>query len=253
MNIATKLATASTVALLVGTVGAAANTLQLQNVSVQWLNPSPNANVTSNTSTPGDSNTNTPAEAHINWGSGGTSGYDVVADSDPVPQPGANIGDMFQIGMFTHRNQSINAGTSINSVQLSLTADVLLDGTTVIGNGLNFLFDFDHNETSNVSNCAFPDPNNSNCDDIVTVTSNNLTETFNYNNTEYTLEINGFLDEDTNQFTNQFFSAEGGNNEAIVMATFTSEIPGVPLPAAGWLLLAGVGGLAAVRRKKKTA
>jgi hypothetical protein len=50
-----------------------------------------------------------------------------------------------------------------------------------------------------------------------------------------------------------FWTTEGGlENKGISHISFwnTGDTPVIPLPAAGWLLLAGVGGLVAMRRKK---
>lgn len=53
-----------------------------------------------------------------------------------------------------------------------------------------------------------------------------------------------------------FFGDNTGDqdyDDLVVKATFGSPLTPVPLPAAGWLLLAGVGGIAAMKRRQKKA
>lgn len=47
--------------------------------------------------------------------------------------------------------------------------------------------------------------------------------------------------------------SNGRNGDQVRIASIEYELAAVPLPAAGWLMIAGIGGLAALRRKRKAA
>ena len=82
------------------------------------------------------------------------------------------------------------------------------------------------------------------------------TDTFHVGDASYTLNILGFATSIANAeagiFNSVFSSPEGGSNLRILAAEFSQDVPTIPLPAAGWLLLAGIGGLGALRRFRKT-
>jgi len=46
------------------------------------------------------------------------------------------------------------------------------------------------------------------------------------------------------------FDSNNSDNDGEITASVTVEMPAVPLPASGLMLLAAVGGVAAIRRKK---
>jgi hypothetical protein len=51
---------------------------------------------------------------------------------------------------------------------------------------------------------------------------------------------------------NDWFNPENGESSLGIYANITAIAP-VPLPAAGWLMIAGLGGLGALRRRRKAA
>jgi hypothetical protein len=102
---------------------------------------------------------------------------------------------------------------------------------------------FQHNETPNAAPC---DPSGATiCPDVVTLVSEVSGETGVKVGTQFVkLRIDGFPSGLT------FITEEGQANRAPLTASFT--VTTVPLPAAGWLLLAGLGGLGLLRSRRKT-
>jgi hypothetical protein len=239
------------IALTVAPLAASAGSLQFDPTSAAWLNP---------IGGPTTDNTSPGLTASVDWGSGGTSGYDFTFSTptggslgDALPNPAAHPGSVFDLGTFTHRNQPINPGTSITSIELDLLGDILVGGSSALTDAL-FSFDFLHNETpNNTTPCPGGDPTP--CGDLVNIQLLDDTSTFTFGGLEYTLTIQGFkpilADGSIGELASEFFSDENANNSAILQASFT--VAPIPLPAAGWMLLAGIGGLAAVRRKKAKA
>ena len=91
-----------------------------------------------------------------------------------------------------------------------------------------------------------------------------LNPLFNWGAGKYAFAIKGATDNavylmdlafrDGNWFVNDLLNAGGNNPDMSNVRLFGTEpLAPIPLPAAGWLLLAGLGGLAAARRMKKAA
>jgi hypothetical protein len=117
---------------------------------------------------------------------------------------------------------------------------------------INSVFSFTHNETPNSpqSSCPGDTPP---CDDIVTVSNNLGNETFTIGGDIFTFQVLGFSTDGGTTFLDNFRTVEGQPNPAGLWGSYTSSpISTIPLPAAGWLLLAGIGGLGALRRFRKT-
>lgn len=90
------------------------------------------------------------------------------------------------------------------------------------------------------------------CPDLVTFVGavSLFGDTIEVNGENVVLGLEGFAAGTT------FLTAEGQRNDAVLRASFTANpitVNPVPLPAAGWMLLAGFGGLAALKRRKNKA
>ncbi len=240
---------ATAAATLIGT-GAMAASVSIDQIDGTWQNPAPAAISTVISSSGGTES--------IRWGDdigNGQSGYDFTPTS-PLPFTLAEDTPTV-LGTFTHLNRPIGSGTSIDSVELdfSFGGSVLEDAegnmfpAGFLMEDFGAVFDFDHNETPNqAANCP-TDPVA--CSDIVTVAAQGgANETIRVQNTLFTFTLLGFSPDGVN-FSNMFVTTEGLDNSQDLYFEYTVSV--VPLPAAGWLLLAGLGGLGVVGRRKKSA
>ena len=225
-------------ALGVTVSAASAGTVTINSISGKWQNSDP---VT------GISGIGTDL---IRWGTGtgsGRSGYRFDAATTPIePTEGVD----FALGEFTHFNRPIT-GTSLDSVDLLVTIGFDIDG--IVQTPVESLFSFTHDETPNspaLPDCKYPG-SVTRCDDLVTATLNlGATESFFLDGIEYVFTISGF-EVGGSTFTS-FLTRENDDNTATLKARYVTKesVEVIPLPAAGWLLLGGVAGLAAMRRKK---
>lgn len=183
----------------------------------------------------------------LRWGreSGDRSGYDFMALDVPFDP----VGNPFDIGTFTHQNFPIPAGTSIQGADLTVTVSGTIDSVSFSMGGV---YRFDHFETPNEATpCAAGGGPATACPDLVTFLGavSLFGDTIEVNGEQVVLGLVGFTAGTT------FLTAEGLRNDAVLRASFTTDpiLAPVPLPAAGWMLIAGVGGLAAMRRRKDKA
>jgi len=196
------------------------------------------------------------------WGrapSGGQkSGYEF--DSVATPFPAVN-GTEFMLGTFTHFNNPIytypgqGSTTAITEAQLQIDFDVMI-GTESLS--LTQIYTFNHEETPNQGSggqCAYEGApgsgvNVNGCADRVTATLNEaVSDSVVVDGMLYEFNISGF--ETGGSTMGYFLTHEHADNTAALVASY--KVSPVPLPAAGWMLLAGIGGLAAIKRRRKQA
>jgi hypothetical protein len=231
---------------------ASASQVSIESISGTWTSALP-------VGTAGFSGLNTNS---ISWGVAGStgkqSGYDFDAAA-PLPMMASPDTD-FVLGQFTHHNNPIKAYPtypSITSAVLDVVFDIKIGSQT---RSVMSQFTFTHNETPNTANpCAnggttTNDPLNAwGCADSVTVNLNQgASETFKVDGKSYMFNISGFEYGLNNSVLGTFWTKEKMANHANLVASY-SVVPSVPLPAAGWMLIAGIGGIAAMRKRKKSA
>lgn len=232
------------------------STLEILDVEGRWID------------TTGGTGVRGLGTASVRWGipwnnRGVRSGYDFDGVDDGTPQlPETD----FVLGTFTHLNRVIANGTSITAARLQVSFRVRINDLT---NGLSRLvdaqstFDFLHWETPNDARpCADGGANGAGvnvngCADRVTPVLNPaFSDTFRLGRAVYTLDITGFDKGDA------FWTTEDAANRSRLFGRFTAspdltegesgEPPApIPLPAAGWLMLAGLAGLGAAARRRR--
>lgn len=237
-------------ALTLAAATAQAATLNITDVTATWSSWTDGSDVTS---------ADNAGTAELRWGttSEAQSGYDF----DPLSPSGPHAQDTdFKIGTFTHHNFPIGAGSGISSATLDVSFTFYLGADPGTSYTRTSQFVFDHFETPNNDNpCANTLPNNDpsntgGCSDRVTPTTNPATsETFTITDGTgstftYVFDVEGF------DIGDSFWTLEGQSNTADLLARFTYEenIAPVPLPAAAWFLIAGLGGLAAAGRRRRS-
>lgn len=229
--------------VLLSTGAASAVTFTVDSTAGVWENT-----VLTNSGTAINEGTN-----QIRWGSpatsAGRSGYDFSsAGVTPLEE-----GDLFILGTFNHLNFPVYA-PSLDKAELAISMSGNADGVAF---DFNSTFMFDHFEThNNPSNGICAAGGTPDCPDLVTLLNpQDTTQVVTVDNVDYTLEIAGFVTDPQNltSFLGSFLTEEGQENEAYLIARFTEPgVSEVPLPAAGWMLIAGLGGMAAMRRTRKT-
>lgn len=163
----------------------------------------------------------------------------------------------FDVGGFTHRNAPTTLGSNISSTQLNITL--------ANGGESQSSFDIEFIQTTNAlsgpacaaaqgspGGIAVEDENG--CGDVVNFPSVFSETQINVDDEDFFVEILGF--EQDGVTTAQFKTLEDADNNAVLRARLRSEVPVevVPLPAAAWLFLAGIGSLLGISwRNRKTA
>ncbi len=171
----------------------------------------------------------------------------------------------FDLGTFTHNNFVIKTGTSISGAGLSIAVNLMIGG---VSRAVTTAFNFAHWETVNAGEsngrCANGGArgagvNVAGCADRVSILDNAASDqSFEIDGFLYILEITGFTQ--GGAFFTEFWTQENAANSAILRAKFTLVGPvdpvdpppsPVPLPAAGWMVLTGLGALAAARARRR--
>lgn len=237
---------AAATALALSTGATSAATVSVTGISGIWASATPAAAVSG-------IGTDT-----ISWGTpaGGSaqSNYNFTAQGTPI-----NLleGVSALMGQFTHTNFPIT-GSSLTAAVLDITFDLLIGGTTAAS--ITNSYNFTHWETENAQDpCANGDAqgvgvNSNGCADRVQATLNNATaQTFTVDGVEYTINLDSFGGFGTEGGLPTFWTVEGQSNTADLMMSYSTYIPPapIPLPATAWMLLAGIGGLAAYRRRQR--
>lgn len=223
----------------------------------------------------------------INWGreffeDEGTSGFrfDGSADSGPF-----ETGELFEVGLFTHLNKVIFEGEMVSLARLNLSVTATFDD--LVTRTFDTFYEFSLLETPNLQepNCSIGNglenfvegtANQAGCSDHVQIVRNDSVNTeFTFGTMTYTFDLFGFAE------GTEYFTVERQDNSTPLLARFLVEnnvdvpdiydddkgprppsppdgppndppvdVPVIPLPAAFWMLLAGVMGLAGLKRRQ---
>jgi hypothetical protein len=271
MNMSINLKTLSVAAAVAGAIsatGAHANTINITSVNGLWTSTDPGApDVTGQ-------NTN-----EIRWGDPAFNG-DVPDDQSGylfegnAPQNGVAANSNFVLGTFTHFNNPITDVSLKNAtLSVSINFDILdVDSNVIESRTVDSVFDFAHLETDNklvftLSNGIIPNPNatcadggpnavgvniNGCADRVTAVTNTGILDSFRVGDDHYVFDVSGFcVDCNPLALFDEFWTTENAENSAQLVARWTQEANVVPLPAAGWMLLAGLGGLGIMSRRRR--
>ena len=208
----------------------------------------------------------------IRWGdpatSAGKSGYDFAAATVPINN--VEAGSTFNLGNFVHHNNPIT-NKSIAQATLEVAVRIMIGATEQV---VSTVYTFNHWETSNFpgkgSVCANGGAqgagvNTVGCADRVTAVVNLAsTSSFLIGDDEYVFTLDGF--KVGSDIFSEFWTKEGTDNAAFLQGSYVLKscvtanvgctgggVAAVPLPAAGWMLLAGLCGLGLITRKRRSA
>lgn len=203
----------------------------------------------------------------IRWGAmdtptkkGAKSGYDFFGLMPP--EMVFEHDDSIIVGELTHLNYAIPDYAAIKQATLQVIFSFWLDSDTKDADSLRTItstFVFDHTETpNNPASGMCPNGiawgegiNNKGCADLVVASTNpSNSTTIRIDGAEYRFDVTGFMIGDAPM--EHFWTRESARSTAQLTARFTYIAP-VPVPAAGFLLLGGLGALGALARRRKAA
>lgn len=203
------------------------------------------------------------------WGNPRTTGSEPWNNTDPLNDSeksrqsgyvfqgasGLSTSDsVFSFGRFTHHNGAVwSNSATLDTVNFHLSIRGSVEGESFT---ISKMLSIIHNETINPSERCDAGGTRP-CRDSVSF-DGSLYESLDFlvGNTKYTLTLEGLVRSLNGSIITSFFTPEYGTNSAMLRGRITSEqLPPppsvVPLPAAGWLLIAGLGGLVVVARRRR--
>lgn len=209
-------------------VPASAAPLDITSIVGSWQNADPASSVTA-IDNQADQGTD-----QIRWGGedgniNSGSGYNFTPGADLLD---VQLGTAFALGTFTHVNNVIPIGSSIESVQYDFSFS-----TNGVPASISDVFSFSHNETPNFEPC--PTGSVSTCDDIVSIGSLSIDQLINVGGQLFFFNLIGFSTDGGLTIKSDFLSAEGSSNSAVLYAMVTAQPTAIPEPTS--LLLFGAG------------
>lgn len=233
-------------ALAAGATSAAGATVTINSVRGDWRTPVGGENVTG------------VGTKELRWGfpaESENSGFGF--DGGAPPKLGPEAEDTpFTLGTFTHFNNPVY-GVPMRRAQLRVVFDVTItadDGTEVRRQDFTSYYRFNILETPN-EDAVCPNGgangkglNVNGCADRVRAELNRrVSDSVAVGGEELFLVVSGFKVGDRR--LTEFWTREHATTEAELRGELTSAPAPAPLPAAGWLLLGGLGALGALRRR----
>ena len=175
---------------------------ELTGLETAWIDHEGGKKVDTDNGAPG-------SDDAIEWGKGGQSSY-IFDDNDALTSGGTTIeaGSELELGVFTHINDTIDAGSGISEATLELSFTLEIDG---VATEITRTVTFTHEETSNSGNSS---------DDVVNIGDLGEPVEIEIDGRTYTFEILGF--KDGNNIVQSLTTPEGESNQLTLVGTLTA-------------------------------